>query len=61
MVASDDYSASTGFFTSLDLVDLVQAFALVGDLELLSKIVITNTSSIDDGASGQNVLIVAGQ
>ena len=56
VMASDNDGAGTGLLALGDLVDLVQTFALVGDLELLSKVVVTDRSGVDDRSRGQNVL-----
>ena len=56
VMASDNNSAGTSLLTLGDLVDLVQTFTLVGDLELLSEVVVTDRSSVDDGAGRQNIL-----
>ena len=56
MVASDNNSAGTGLFALGDLVHLSQTLALVSDLELLSEVIVSDGSSVDDGVRGQHVL-----
>ena len=56
MMASDNNGTSTSLFAWDDLIDLAQTFALVGNLELLSKIIISDRSSIDDGVRWQHIL-----
>lgn len=56
MVASDDDSASASLFTLLDLVDLTETLALVGNLELLCKVVVANTTGEHHRIGRQNVL-----
>jgi hypothetical protein len=56
MVASDDNSTSSSLVAFLDLVYLVQPFSLVSSLELLSEIVVTDTSGVNDRARGQYIL-----
>jgi len=57
MVASDDNSTSSSLVAFLDLVYLVQPFSLVGSLELLSEIVVADTSGVNNRARGQYVLL----
>ena len=56
VMASDNDSAGTRLLALGDLVDLVQTFALVGDLELLREVVVTDRSGVDNRSRGQNVL-----
>ena len=56
MVASDDNSTSSSLVAFLDLVYLVQPFSLVGRLELLSEIVVADTSGVNNRGRGQYVL-----
>lgn len=56
MMASDNDSASTSLFAWDDLIDFAQTFALVGNLELLGEIIVSDRSSVDDGVGGKNVL-----
>jgi hypothetical protein len=49
IVTSEDNSASTGLLSLLDKVDLVNTFPLVSGPELLSKIVVTDATGVDDG------------
>jgi hypothetical protein len=56
MVAGDNDGACTSLLAFLNEIHLVKTFALVGRLQLLSKIIIANSSSINDGALGEDVL-----
>ena len=56
MVASNDNSTSSSLVAFLNLVYLVQPFSLVGRLELLSEIVVADTSGVNNRARGQYVL-----
>lgn len=59
VVAGDDNGASASLFTLLDLVDLLEPFPLVGGLELLGQVVVTDTSSVYDGSCREDVLCTA--
>ena len=56
VVSGDDYTAGTGLLALLDEVDLVEALTLVGSLELLSEVIVTDAAGVDDRVRGQNVL-----
>jgi len=56
MVAGNNDGACTSLFALLDEIHLVETFALVGHLQLLSKVIIANSTGINDGALGENVL-----
>lgn len=55
-MAGDHDTARAGLLALLDLVDLVEALALVRSLELLSELVITDAAGVDDGVRRKNVL-----
>lgn len=48
VVASDDNSACTGLLALLDEVSLLEAFTLVGGLELLSELIVADTTSVNN-------------
>ena len=56
VVAGDNDTAGTGLLALLDEVDLVEALALVGSLELLSELVVADTAGVDDRVRRENVL-----
>ena len=56
MVAGNNDGAGTSLLALLNEIHLVEAFALVGRLQLLSKIIIANSTGIDDGTLGEDVL-----
>lgn len=55
-MASDNNTAGTGLLALLDEVDLVEALAFVSSLELLSKLVVADTSGVHNGLGRQNIL-----
>jgi hypothetical protein len=55
-VAGDNDTAGTSSLALLDEVDLVEALPLIGSLELLSKLVVTNTAGIHDRVRGKHIL-----
>lgn len=56
VVTSEDDATCASLLALLDLVDLIQALALVCSLELLSKVVVSDTAGIHNGVRRQNVL-----
>jgi hypothetical protein len=56
VVASNDHGASSGPFALLDEINLVQTFPFVGSFQLLSQVVITDTSRVDDGIGREDIL-----
>ena len=58
VVASDDDRARARLLALLPEVRLVEALALVGSLELLSELVVTDTASVDDRVRRENVLCI---
>ena len=56
VVAGDNDTAGTGPLALLDKIYLVETFALVSSLELLSELVVAHTAGEDHGMRGQNVL-----
>lgn len=59
MVPCDNDGAGTSLLAFLDEVCVLEAFPLVGGLQLLSKLIVTDTSSVDDRVGRQNVLHMA--
>jgi len=56
MVAGNNDGACTSLFALLNEIRLVETFTLVGRLQLLSKIIITDSAGINDGALREDVL-----
>jgi hypothetical protein len=56
VVASDDDSARASLFALLNLVDLTETLALVGSLELLREIVISDAARVHHRVGRENVL-----
>ena len=56
MVAGNNDGACTSLLALLNEIHLIKTFALVGRLQLLSKIIIANSTGIDDGTLGEDVL-----
>ena len=56
MVAGNNYGACTSLFALLHEIHLVETFALVGRLQLLSKSIIANSTGIHNEALGEDVL-----
>ena len=55
-MSSNNYGTSTSLLTFLDQVDLIETLTLVSLVELLSKVVITNASSVHNRPRRQNIL-----
>ena len=58
MVASDDNSASTGFFPLFDEVNFIETLPGIGGLELLSQLVVADASGVYHGFWREDVLSV---
>ncbi len=56
MVAGNHDSTSTSLLALLDLVQFLETLSLVGSLELLSKSIVTNASSVNDRPRRKNIL-----
>jgi hypothetical protein len=56
MVPGDHDRAGTGLLALLDEVDVLQALAAVGSLELLGELVVANTAREDDRVRRKAVL-----
>jgi hypothetical protein len=52
MVACDNHCTSTGLFAFLDEINLIQTFPLIRSFQLLSKIIVTDASGIDNRPRG---------
>ena len=56
MVAGNNDGTYTSLLALLNEIHLVETIALVGRLQLLSKIIIANSTGIYDGTLGEDVL-----
>ena len=56
MVAGNNHGTYTSLLALLNEIHLVETIALVGRLQLLRKIIVANSASINDGALGEDVL-----
>lgn len=56
MMSSDNDCTCTGLLAGSDLVDLSETLTLVGDLELLGEIVVSDGAGVYDRVGGQDVL-----
>jgi len=56
VVPRDNNSTDTSFLPLFDIVDLIEAVSGVRRLELLSQIIITDTSGVHNGFRGEDVL-----
>lgn len=56
MVPSDDDGASTSLLALLDKIRIAETLLLVGRLQLLSKLVITDTACVDHRVGWQDIL-----
>ena len=56
VMTSDDDGTRSRLFTLLDEIRFGETLPLVCFLELLSKVIITHATSIDDGIRGQHIL-----
>lgn len=55
-MSCDNDGAGTSLLAFLDEVCVLKTFAFVGCLQLLSKLIVTDTSGVYDGVGRQNVL-----
>jgi hypothetical protein len=55
-MTSDDNGTHSHLFTLLDEIHFGETLPLVCFLELLSEVIITHATSIDDGIWGQHIL-----
>ena len=56
MVPCDNDTTSSSLFALLDEVDLIETLPLVGSLELFSKVVVTDSASVDNRVRRKKVL-----